>query len=141
MKINFIISKVYNSVFGYDGDLILYKSNFEQFSSKSLNKIVDYIEKETKMKFKKKEYDCFLVGKFPVKGISSPLTVRISDNIDLDFTTLIHELIHIILTENKIKADKVISKLCFENNLDINKDKKEVVHIFINDLLDKIKKI
>lgn len=131
MKINFIVSNVYNSIFNSDKDISKFKSNIEEFADEYLVEVIEFIEKETKVSFKRKEYDCFLVDKFPVKGISSPLTVRVSNETFLDFITLIHELIHILMVENRDKFTKLAYSLDLENN-------KVFSHVIIFDLINKI---
>lgn len=138
MKINFIISKPYCDLFSDVKDysvLMEEKKRLEELTESKLQSIIKDMSQYTKCNFKKDEYDCYLVPNFPRGGISYPLTIKIQNKPMGEFLTLIHEIIHILMVENKIKFMPII------NNLK-NKYPKEkhiiIVHVVLFDILREI---
>jgi hypothetical protein len=134
MEVDFIISNPYVSLFGFKDydELYRVKKDLENLWLSKGKEVIEFIEEETGVKFKNSTYDCYLVGKFPYKGISKPITIRVSKKVSGNFVTLIHELIHNLLVENKGHF-----KGMFEE-LGIEEDGRVESHIVIFDLLKKI---
>jgi hypothetical protein len=104
MKVKFAISLPYN--------MAMAAATGKKFDEKDLHKTREWLEKFEKewrkyegritrkivecsgFKWKRNYLTCFIVGNYPVAGISSPLTIRIG-SIEMRVKTLIHELIHI----------------------------------------------
>lgn len=116
MKIEFKISTVYEDLLTsmsrktlYQKDiseLFNFKNEFQKEWRKKERKIIESIEKNSKLKFKKEKLTCYLVNRMLYKAISDPLTLKIGiDLIDMQIT-LTHELIHVLFEQNakKIKS-------------------------------------
>ena len=146
MEVSLIVSEIYNSLFEEltKEDRILlsnFRNDLSKFSSKHLNRVIKFIEKETKLKFKKEEYECFLVIKFPLLGISYPLIIKFSNDVYQGFVTLVHELIHRLMVENNKEFKRIFDKLNKELNVPIElrvPHEKVLSHVVIYDLLNKI---
>jgi len=78
-----------------------YTGKVEKYWEKYENKILLAISKISGLKWKRKEIICYTVGRGVC--ISDPLTMKIFENKNDFVDTLIHELIHQILTQNSLK--------------------------------------
>lgn len=135
MKINFIISGPYCNLFGPINDNSILneeKNRLEELTESKLQSILQDMSQYTKCDFKKDEYDCYLVPNFPKGGISDPLTIKIQNKPLGEFLTLIHELIHILMMENKNKFRPIINKLKKEYP---KEEDKILVHVVLFDIL------
>jgi hypothetical protein len=64
-----------------------------------------------KNKWKEKEIKCYVVKYLNYSGISSPLTLKLNPNFNYALDTLIHELIHILISYDPKKYRKIEYKL------------------------------
>jgi len=129
MKIHF----KYSSVF----DELLSEMSLSPYTSKQKNFMLDYVDKLNKdwgkdeskimkeiekvsgMKFKYEKIPCFVVKNMGFEAISYPLTIKALD-IKKTKQVLIHELIHVILKDDK-KLLSLLGK--------IKADEEEKVHL------------
>ena len=119
MKLTFIYSTIYDSLLtemskkefsaNQEKEGYFYKEEFEAFWKKEEKKIIEEIEKVAKLKFKENR-TCFLVQNMKYTAISNPLTLKRHQHLERAKTILIHELIHILLEDNKEKLEKLIAK-------------------------------
>ncbi len=137
MKLDFINSTPYSELFGDQNQNLIRdcESKLIQLWDKYEKKILELIFKETNLKFKESCYSCYLLSNFPKRGISSPLTIKVTSKYLGCFITLIHELLHILMVENKLFFNPIIKKL-EKNHTTIKKI--ELIHVVIFDLLQKI---
>ncbi len=119
MKINFIHSEIYDEMLTVMyrkefneleySQTLDYKNKIASFWEKDELKIIKEIEKVSKLKFKSNK-DCFVVSHMKYTAISNPLTIRRDNNLQMVRATLIHELIHLLFSENSDKVYKLINK-------------------------------
>jgi len=119
MKLKFIYSPIYDNlltdmskkIFSVEQikEMEYYKEELEAFWKKDENKIIKEIEKVSKLKFKS-DKECFLVNTMKYTAVSNPLTLKKHQHLDRAKTILIHELIHILMEDNKDKVIKLIEK-------------------------------
>lgn len=98
-----VYSEPLNKVFKRDVDIKKLKKSckdFEEWLKTNKKKIIKIIEKETGLKFKNLNFPIFICENFPFRGISVPLIIR-KMNKKMMIETLFHELIHIILLQNR----------------------------------------
>ncbi len=127
MKIEFIYSPIYDNLLtdmskkefsvAQMKELEFYKEEFEATWEKDGNKIVKTIENISKLKFKGNKY-CFIVNHMKYAAISNPLTLRREPHLERAKTILIHELVHILLEDNKDKVKKLIEKTYPEESVE-----------------------
>lgn len=127
MKLKFIYSSIYDNLltdmsrknFSLEQmkEMEYYKEELEAFWKKDENKIVKEIEKVSKLKFKE-DKECFLVNTMKYTAVSNPLTLKKHQHLDRTKTILIHELIHILMEENKEKLAKLIEKIYPEESIE-----------------------
>ena len=126
MKLEFIYSRVYDELLhryikkefseDYAKNMILFRDEFEAFWEKDGKKIILEIENISNLKFKG-DKKCYLVSGMFYAAISEPLTIR-KENIENMQQRLIHELVHIILSDNKNRLGKLIAGTYHnENNM------------------------
>ncbi len=119
MKINFQYSPIYdnlltdmsNKKFSQEQmkEMLFYKEELEATWEKEERKIVREVEKVSKLKFRGNK-DCFLVYNMKYAAVSKPLTLKRESHLERAKTILIHELVHILLEENRDKVTKIIEK-------------------------------
>ncbi len=119
MKLNFTYATVYDSLltemskkkFSQDQikEMKYYKEEFEAYWKKDEKKILKEIETVSKLKFKADKV-CYLVHDMKYAAISNPLTLKKHPHMERAKTILIHELIHILLEDNKEKVGELINK-------------------------------
>lgn len=73
-------------------------------------KIISSIEKNSKLKFKRKEIKCYFVNHLAYHAISNQLTIRISGTMEDMRDILIHELIHNIFIDNEKQVIPLIKR-------------------------------
>lgn len=127
MKLEFIYSPIYDNLLtemskkefsiGQMKEMEFYKSEFEATWKKEENKITKEIEKISKLRFKSNR-KCFLVYNMKYAAISAPLTIKREPHLERAKTILIHELIHILLEDNKDKIKNIIEKIYPEESLE-----------------------
>ncbi len=127
MKIEFIYSPIYDNLLtdmsrkefsiGQIKELEFYKEELEAIWKKEENKIIKEIEKVSRLKFKG-DKTCFIVNSMKYAALSRPLTIKKEQHLERAKTILIHELIHILLEDNKEKLVKLIDKTYPEESLD-----------------------
>jgi len=101
-KIKFVNSSPYNRLFikekYYDTDV---SKEIESFIDKLQHKWKSVGKKILKeidrvgFKWKIDKIDCFIVKNLPLSGISLPLTIKVSKDIDFAIYILTHELVHV----------------------------------------------
>jgi len=64
-------------------------------------RVIAELKKYPPYKFEPREIKCYLVKNLPYTGISDPLIMRIEDDNDLVMATLIHELVHIAISQEE----------------------------------------
>ncbi len=138
-QIKFFYSQIYDAILTeYEG------KNFSKRQKEEVEKYIKKFQREWKkiekpiLKFllkifpKAKENEkivCYFVKNFKISGISHPLTIRMSKDVQKDISTLIHELIHIFLVCEKQKWKKVFKTLMKK----FPKEKRyTIVHLFVN---------
>jgi len=120
MKIDFVYSTIYDNLltemsrkeFSVEQmkEMEFYKEEFEATWKKEEGKTIREIEKISKLKFKGNK-TCFLVYNMKFAAISNPLTIKRESHLERAKTILIHELIHILLEDNRRKIIKLIDKI------------------------------
>lgn len=68
------------------------------------NDIIDFLYKETGLEFKRNIIDCFIVSATP-RDMSAPLIIRSRYNEKEFISVMMHELIHKLFSDNKIKKE------------------------------------
>ena len=136
VKINFVWSFVYQesihskNVKSEIYDLESYKKYVLDFIKevkvlweKVESDVLEYIEKISMLKWKKKEIDCYVIKISNFGPISIPLTIPIHLETERGVSTLtherfidflVHELIHNIFSQNEKKTDKYFDYLILE---------------------------
>ena len=121
MKLQFLYSPAYDrmlmSLMGQTYDWIKeakaksFIKKFEKEWVKEEKGITKEIEKVSGLKFRK-NVDCFVIEDMVYVALSNPLTIKVHKSMRQVRNNLIHELIHIILTQNKksIKLIKILNK-------------------------------
>lgn len=127
MKLKFIYSPIYDNLltdmskkeFSIEQmkEMEYYKEELEAFWQKDENKLIKEIEKVSGLKFKGNK-ECFLVCHMKYTAISNPLTLKKHPHLDRTKTILIHELIHVLMEDNKEKIRKFIEKTYPEESLE-----------------------
>lgn len=127
MKIKFIYSSIYDNLLtdmskknfsiGQMKEMEYYKEELEAFWKKDENKIIKEIEKVSKLKFKE-DKECFLVSTMKYTALSNPLTLKKHQHLERAKTILIHELIHVLMEDNKEKLAKLIKKTYLEESVE-----------------------
>ena len=122
--IEFVYSPVYDELFTsmkkkkYSKeqfvDMEKFTAQLESFWEKEGNKIRKEIEKVSKLKFKG-DIKCFIVKDMDFNAISFPFTLRYNKDFEVIKGTLIHELIHVLLRDNKKVLDLVRNKFGYED--------------------------
>ena len=125
MKINFEYSQVYDELLThmahnqYNNKQFLEMQTstleFEKYWKKTENKIIKEIQKVSGLKFNK-ESKCFIVKHLGFRAISYPLTIRFTKDFKYLTAVLIHELIHVLLMNNKKTLNLVKKKFNDEEN-------------------------
>ncbi|MBS3168123.1 hypothetical protein J4216_03305 [Candidatus Woesearchaeota archaeon] len=118
MKIEFIYSPIYDNLLtdmskkefneAQLKEMEFYKEELEAIWKKEESKIIKEIEKISNLKFKINR-QCFIVNSMRYTAISNPLTIK-KEHIERAKTILIHELIHILFEDNKVKLKELIEK-------------------------------
>ncbi len=127
MKIQFIYSSIYDNlltdmskkefIIEQMKEMELYKDELEASWKKEENKIMKEIENISKLKFKGNK-NCYLVYHMKYTAISAPLTIKKNQHLERAKTILIHELIHILLEDNREKIIKLIEKTYPEEEIE-----------------------
>ena len=160
MKINFVYSRVYDELLHryikkelselFIKEMLLFNEEFEAFWEKDGKKIISNIEKISRLKFKGNK-NCYLVSNMFYAAISEPLTLRKENLIDMKMR-LIHELVHILISDNYNKLNDLINRIYPEESVEFRTHipvllitRKVVENIFgersFKELLDKDMKI
>jgi len=71
-------------------------------------KVIAELKKYPPYKFNPPEIKCYLVKNLPYTGISDPLIMRFENDNDLVIATLIHELVHISISQDN---DDLVAKI------------------------------
>ena len=154
MKISFVYSSIYDNLltdmskkeFSSEQmkEMEFYKEELGASWQKDEKKIIKEIEKVSNLKFKK-DRRCFLVYHMKYAAISNPLTLKREQHIERAKTILIHELIHILLSDNKEKIGKLIEKSYPEESFEFKIHvpvllitRKVVENLYGKDLLNEI---
>lgn len=87
-----------------------YKKTLENNWKRIEPKAVKTIESFSGLKFKK-DVECFPVKSMEFRAISSPFIIRKEKNLKVTEVIIIHELIHILLTQNKEKVVNYITAI------------------------------
>ena len=122
--IDFVYSSVYDELFTsmkrkkYSGKQYLEMEQFsalmQSFWEKEGKKIKSEIEKVSGLKFRYK-IRCFIVKNMDFNAISFPFTLKYNKNIETIKGILIHELIHVLLKDNKKILDLIRKKFNYED--------------------------
>ena len=122
--IDFVYSPVYDELFTvmkkkrFSGEQFIDMEKFwdslESFWEKEGNKIKKEIEKVSGLKFNGK-IECFLVRDMNFNAISFPFTLKYNKNMEVIKGILIHELIHILLKDDKKLLELVKKKFDYED--------------------------
>jgi hypothetical protein len=146
-KINFVYSRVYdnnwqiwknayNKKIENESDKFTIKEYFNLINNEWIKNeylILNEISKILNLKWKNKFIKCYIIR----EGVafSDPLTIPVKETVSLFIDILTHELIHIIITQNKEITLKPLRtfKEKFENESEITK-----VHIIIHAILKHI---
>jgi hypothetical protein len=108
MKINFIYSNQYersisNTDF-WNKDLVAQQIKvLERYWKLYGHKVEKALKDVTGLKFKTKEIKCYLNSQF---SISDPLSIKMQLDFDDLKETFVHELIHVLLTDNYVGVSK-----------------------------------
>ena len=87
---------------------------FSQYWKSKETKIISSIQKNRKLKFKRKEIKCYFVNHLGYHAISNPLTIRIGGTLEDMRDILVHELIHNLFIDNE-KLTLPIIKRTYED--------------------------
>ncbi|MBI2148150.1 hypothetical protein HYU23_00570 [Candidatus Woesearchaeota archaeon] len=127
MKVEFIYSLIYDNLltemskkeFSSEQmkEMLFYKEEIEAAWKKDEKKIVKEIENISRLKFKGNK-KCFLIYCMKYTAISNPLTLKKEAHLERAKTILIHELIHILLEDNREKIAKLIEKTYPEESIE-----------------------
>ncbi|MBS3152391.1 hypothetical protein J4230_03195 [Candidatus Woesearchaeota archaeon] len=127
MKLQFIYSPIYDNLltdmsrkeFSTEQmkEMEFYKEELEATWKRKEKKIINVIEKTAKLKFKGNK-TCFLVNNMKYKAISNPLTLKKEPHLERAKTIIIHELVHILLEDNKEKIKQLIEKIYPEESME-----------------------
>lgn len=127
MKLKFVYSPIYDNlltdmskkIFSNEQmkDMEYYREELEAFWRKDEAKIIKEIEKVSKLKFKNNR-ECFLVHNMKYAALSNPLTLKKHQHLDRAKTILMHELIHILMEDNKDKLIKLLEKIYTEESFE-----------------------
>jgi hypothetical protein len=89
--------------------------------------VLEFLLKTLNSKWNGKEITCYVVKHFRISGISHPLTLKMTRNVEEGLSNLIHELIHIFLPLKK--WEKISQKLIKK----FPEEKPEIIlHIYVN---------
>jgi len=91
-------------------DIIEFTKRFEKRWKTREVKILNSIEKNSKLKFKEKAIRCYFVNHMIWKGNSQPLTVKMGGTLEDMEIVIIHELIHNIMVDNKDKLLNLVEE-------------------------------
>ena len=116
-----------------------YIRKFQREWNRNSDSIFKTLKELTKNEWNEKEIRCYVVKHCKYSGISQPLTIRMEEDFDSAFDTLIHELAHIIVSSDMKKYRNVEKKLKEQ----FSREKQIIIlHIYINFLeLQVLKKI
>ncbi len=127
MKLNFVYSQIYDEMLNKAikkdlpeqtiREMLYFKEEIDAFWSKYDKKIISELEKVSGLKFKK-NMDCYVVSKMFYAAISNPLTIRKDGSLESFKHKLIHELVHVLLNDNKNKTEKLILKSYSDEDFD-----------------------
>lgn len=122
--IDFVYSSVYDELFTsmkkkkYSGkqyvDMERFSALLQSFWEKEGTGIKKEIERVSGLKFKYK-IRCFVVKDMDFNAISFPFTLRYNKNIETIKGILIHELIHVLLRDNKKVLELIRKKFNYED--------------------------
>ena len=124
MKINFEYSSVYDMMLSemtgnFDESSIKKSHDFlsstKLFWNSNGDRIVNEIENVSKLKFKK-NVDCFVVSSMPYESISHPFTIKAVKSSDKLFAMFVHELIHILMSQNFRSVHHLLSFMDKDHN-------------------------
>ena len=126
MKIEFIYSPIYDNLLtemskkefteSQIKEMSFYKEEIEAIWKKDEKKIISEIEKVAKLKFKDNK-KCNVVKHMKYTALSQPLTIK-KLHLQRANSVLIHELIHVLLEDNKDKVEKLIAKTYPEDSVE-----------------------
>lgn len=91
-------------------EMVEYKKTLENNWKRLESKAIKAIESFSGLKFKK-DVECFPVKNMEFRALSSPFIIRKEKNLKMAEITVIHELIHILLTQNKEKVANYITAI------------------------------
>lgn len=77
--------------------MLVLSEKWHQYESK----IIDELKKYPPYKFSPQHIRCYIVKDLPYTGISDPLIIKIIDDLDLVIATLVHELVHISISQEE----------------------------------------
>lgn len=94
-------------------------------------RIMQSISKYTGLAWRQDSISIYFVNNLNLKtvGFSDPLTIKINDDIDSVCETIIHELVHVILTSNHDTSEKVVRHL---SKVFPHDEKTTTLHIIVN---------
>ena len=136
-KIKFLYSPIYDCVLTeYEGKRFNenQKKEVENYIQKLQIKwrevekpVLEFLLKTLNSKWNGKEITCYVVKHFRISGISHPLTLKMTRNVEEGLSNLIHELIHIFLPLKK--WEKISQKLIKK----FPEERPEIIlHIYVN---------
>ena len=97
--------------------------------NKISNSVCQILKKIIKNEWQEKEIKCYVVKHFKYSGISHPLTIKLDPDFDYVFATLIHELIHILVSYDPKKYKRIEQKI---KERFTKEDQRTTLHIYIN---------
>jgi len=81
-------------------EVFVYTKKIQLAWDKLNHKICQEISKVTEMQWKTKKFKCYVVKYCKYNAFSDPLTIRMEKDSDFIYSALMHELIHIIFSDN-----------------------------------------
>ena len=87
-------------------EIQIYTRKLQAKWNKILKPVYQTLRKVSQSNWQVKEMKCYVVKNCKYNGISHPLTIRMEKDFDLALDTLIHELIHILVTLDVKKYKK-----------------------------------
>jgi hypothetical protein len=138
-KIKFVYSLPYdrllagyeNKAFdeGQDKEVKEYIKNLQARWDEINDSVFKTLKEEIKNEWQEKEIKCYVVKYCKYNGFSAPLTIKLDTDFVYVIDTLIHELVHILISYNFEKYKTIEQEL---KKRFPEEDEKTILHIYIN---------
>jgi len=138
-RYSFIYDELWSLALNKDFDMEAHRGKFDSFirnfkkhwTEKRETKVMQLISKYSGLNWKDDKILVYFVNNLNVSGFSDPLTIKINEDYLGTCEALLHELIHVILSQNEEKVSPVIEHL---NKVFLGEERGTILHLIVNSI-------